>query len=285
MSARVFVVSACPPGKAVAIPMPYTRTFSSLGCPELNLEQTLALAARHGLAGVELRSLAGTIDLPALFEATYGTPETLAGTMRAQSVKILSLDTSLKLAGGGAGDRDAFLKFLPWAEAVGVPRLRVFDGGHAADDATHREMAETVGWWRTLRVEHNWRADIMVETHDSLFSAKSINQFLHYAPGTGILWDTHHTWKVGGENPVVTWRAIRESVVHMHVKDSVSIPSGKHPFSYRLPGDGEFPMKALRETIGDEYGGPISLEWERMWHLELAPLEDALNAATERGWW
>jgi hypothetical protein len=45
--------------------MAYTRTFSSLGCPELDLEQTLALAARHGLPGVELRCLSGTIDLPA----------------------------------------------------------------------------------------------------------------------------------------------------------------------------------------------------------------------------
>jgi len=265
--------------------MPYTRTYSSLGSPELNLEQTLALAARHGLPGVELRALAGTIDLPAHFEAIYGTPPALAEQLRDQPVKILSLDTSLKLAGCTRTDRDAFLKFLPWAEALGVPRLRAFDGGHAADPATHREMADTVAWWRELRARNNWRADLMVETHDALFTAQSINQFLQLAPGTGILWDTHHTWKTGGEDPLVTWRAIRPSVVHMHVKDSVSIPSGKHPFSYRLPGDGEFPMRPLREVIREEYSGPVSLEWEVLWHPELAPVEEALAAATERGWW
>lgn len=265
--------------------MAYLRTYSTLGSPDLGLEDTLALAARHGLAGVELRVLAGTIDLPAHFAAAYGTPAQMAKRMRNEPVKILSLDTSLKLAGNTAGDREAFLKFVPWAEALGVPRLRVFDGGHAADSATHREMSETVGWWRTLRIENNWKADLMVETHDALFTAKSINGFLQFAPGTGILWDTHHTWKKGGEDPVVTWRAIRSSVVHMHVKDSVSIPSGKHPFSYRLPGDGEFPMKTLRVVIGQEFSGPVSLEWERHWHPELAPVEDALTAATERGWW
>ena len=265
--------------------MAYSRTYSSLGSPELNLEETLALAARHGLPGVELRALAGTIDLPAYFAATYGTPENLAAKLRAQPVKILALDTSLKLAENTPAQRADFLKFLPWAEALGVPRLRVFDGGKAADAATHRAMADTVAWWRAQRAEHGWRADLMVETHDALFTAASILGFLAMAPGTGILWDTHHTWKKGGEDPLVTWRAIRPHVVHVHVKDSVSIPGGKHPFSYRLPGDGEFPMAPLREVLRAEYDGPMSLEWERLWHPDLAPVDDALTAATQRGWW
>lgn len=265
--------------------MAYTRTFSSLGSPELNLEQTLALAARHGLPGVELRALAGTIDLPAHFAAAYGTPAVLGERMRASPVKIISLDTSLNLAGGTAADREAFLRFLPWAEAAGVPRLRAFDGGRNTDLATHREMADTITWWRELRAKNNWKADLMIETHDALFTVASITQFLSLAPGTGILWDTHHTWKKGGEDPLVTWRSIRPHVVHMHVKDSVSIPSGKHPFSYRLPGDGEFPMKPLREVISREYSGPVSLEWERLWHPELAPVDEALTVATQRGWW
>jgi sugar phosphate isomerase/epimerase len=265
--------------------MAYSRTFSSLGCPDLTLEQTLALAARHGLPGVELRALAGTIDLPTWFAATYGTPAAMASRLAAQPVRILSLDTSLKLAGNTSEDREAFLQFLPWAEALGVPRLRAFDGGHGADAATHRAMAETVAWWRALRAEHGWQADLMIETHDALFTAESILGFLRLAPGTGILWDTHHTWKSGREDPLVTWRAIKPHVVHLHVKDSVSIPGKKHPFTYRLPGEGEFPMTPLREVLRSEYAGPMSLEWERLWHPELAPLEEALTAATQRGWW
>lgn len=265
--------------------MAYARTFSSLGCPELNLEQTLALAAKHGLPGVELRALAGTIDLPAYFAAAYGTPAKLAAALRAQPVKILSLDTSLKLAENTAEERAAFLKFLPWAEALGVPRLRVFDGGHGPDEATHRAMAETVGWWREQRATQRWQADIMVETHDTLSNTASIFGFLQFAPGTGILWDTHHTWKVGKEVPAATWQKIKAHVVHMHIKDSVSIPSGRHSFSYRLPGEGEFPMAGLRPLLREEYSGPLSLEWERLWHPELAPVDDALTAATQRGWW
>jgi sugar phosphate isomerase/epimerase len=213
--------------------MAYARIYSTLGSPALTLEETFALAAKHNLDGVELRALGGTIDLPGYFAATYGTPAALAARMAAQRMKVFSLDTSLHLAHSTAEERDAFLQFLPWAEALGVPRLRVFDGGKSADAATHRAMAETVAWWRALRAANGWRADLMVETHDALFTAASIREFLALAPGTGILWDTHHTWKTGREDPPVTWRAIAPHVVHLHVKDSVSIPGPKHPFTYR----------------------------------------------------
>lgn len=265
--------------------MAYFRTYSTLGSPALNLPETFALAERHGLAGVELRALGGTIDLPAHFASAFGTPDKLAAWLKGQTGRILSLDTSLKLAENTPEARAEFLKFVPWAEAAGVPRLRVFDGGHAGDEATRRAMAETVAWWRKLRSENGWKTDLMVETHDALATTGSILGFLAFAPGTGILWDTHHTWKVGKEDPVATWRAIRPHAVHLHVKDSVSIPSGKHSFSYRLPGNGEFPMAPLRELLRTEYHGPVSLEWERLWHPELAPVDDALNAATTNGWW
>lgn len=264
--------------------MSYVRTFSSLGCPELNLEQMLLLASRHGMTGVELRAVAGSVDVVGYLAGAFGTPQALAGIMRTKPAKILALDTSLRLADNTPEQREDFLKFLPWAEALGVRRLRVFDGGKPGDAASLGAMAETVKWWRQLRTEKGWRADLMVETHDALFTASAIEAFQKLAPDTGILWDTHHTWKIGCEDPLVTWRGIRAQVVHVHVKDSVSIPHGNHSFSYRLPGEGEFPMAPLREVLRAEYSGPVSLEWERMWIPELAPLEDALSAAEKNRW-
>ncbi|WP_438481907.1 sugar phosphate isomerase/epimerase family protein [Oleiharenicola lentus] len=265
--------------------MSYQRTFSSLGCPELSLDGALALAQRHSLPLVELRAVAGGVDVVGYFSKTYGTPAQLAEHLKNSPVRLVSLDTSLHLIGDTDVQREQFLAFLPWAEALGVKWLRVFDGGKTDSDAELAAAAATVHWWRELRAKNNWRADIMIETHDLLFTANAINRFLKLAPRIGILWDTHHTWKRGGENPVDTWHAIKADVVHLHVKDSVSVPSGKHPFSYVLPGDGEFPMAPLREILKQEYHGPISLEWERLWHPHLAPLEEPLRVATERGWW
>jgi sugar phosphate isomerase/epimerase len=265
--------------------MPYRRSISTLGCPEYSLEQVLELAARHRLDAIEIRALSNTVDVPAVLAAAYGTPEKFAARMKTAPAAIVSLDTSLKLAGGQPPEREEFLKFLPWAEAAGVPWLRVFDGGKNADAATHRTMAGTVAWWREQRRLNNWKADIMIETHDALFTAASIHQFLALAPGTAILWDSQHTWRNGGEDPLATWQAIRPHVAHVHVKDSVSRPSARHPFSYVLPGDGEFAMAPLRTVLQAEFTGCVSLEWEKLWHPYLPSLDEALTVAEKRQWW
>ena len=265
--------------------MHYKRAFSTLGCPEYTIDEAIALADRHGLDAVEVRALGGMIDLPAYFAATEGSPAALAERLRPARVRIVSLDTSLHLIGDPEAARAKFLEFLPWAEALGVRWLRVFDGGKAADASELAQAAGTVGWWREIRRANGWKADLMVETHDSLTTTAAIRRFLGAAPGTAILWDAFNTWKKSGENPVETWRAIGPDVVHVHVKDAISVPSAKHPFTYVLPGTGEFPMAPLAAELRAGFAGTVSLEWERLWHPYLAPLDNALTSAAERGWW
>ena len=267
--------------------MTYTRAFSSLGCPECSLEDTFALAARHGIAAVELRALGGTTDLPAYLEKSYGSPAAFAARVRSQPVRVAALGTSLHVIGGVAGERAAFLSFLPWAEALGGVRLRVFDGGRALDASELAQAADTLRWWQAERCAHGWRSDVMVETHDSLFTAAALRRFLAAVPeGTALLWDTHHTWRKGGEDPVETWRTLRDRIVHLHVKDSIAVPSARHPFTYVLPGEGAFPFEPLRAALrADRFAGPVSLEWEKLWHPYLPSLEEALRVAALRGWW
>ncbi len=266
--------------------MSLCRCFSSLGCPELTLPEVLALAERHAVAAVELRALAGSVELADYFAREYGTPEGLAARLRGSPVRIAALNASLRLVGSTAAERDQLEAFAPWADAVGARWLRVFDGGHAGDASELRAAAETIRWWRMRRQARGWQADIMVETHDSLFTAAAIRQFRASVPDVAILWDAHHTWKKGDEDPVDTWSAIRDGVVHVHVKDSVSRPSARHAWTYVLPGEGEFPAAALLARLSaDGFGGAVSLEWERMWHPYLPPLDDALRVAGERGWW
>lgn len=266
--------------------MPFARCLSSLGCPGFSLEEMLALAARHGVPAVELRTLGGTVDLPAYLAQHYGAPAALAARLRDTSVRIAGFDASLHLVGTSAAEQEQLRALVPWAEAVGVGWIRVFDGGREADSPELTAAAATIAWWRRLRREHGWRVDLAVETHDSLFNAAAVGRFLAAVPDTPILWDAHHTWRKGGEDPVMTWRAIRSAVVHVHVKDSVDRPSARHPFTYVLPGEGGFPIGPLLTALrADGYPGLVSLEWEKMWHPYLPPLETALEAAGRRGWW
>lgn len=262
------------------------RCFSTLGCPELALEDALALAAKHGLPAIEVRALGGTIELAAYFAAMYGSPAALAERLREQRVRIVAFDASLRLVGATDAEKNQLAALAPWAEALGVTRVRVFDGGKEANAAELAAARATLRWWRELRARHGWRTDLMVETHDALFTAEKIGRFIAAEPDVGILWDAHHTWRKGGEDPATTWAAIGAQVVHVHMKDSINVPSARHPFTYVLPGDGEFPVARTLAALRDaRFAGPVSLEWERVWHPYLPPLEEALSVAQARGWW
>lgn len=265
---------------------PLRGCFSTLGCPELDLEATLALARRHGFGCVELRALGGSLDLPAHLAQTLGTPAEFARRVHASGVQVVALDTSWRLVGAAPADRAAFLAHLPWAEALGGVGLRVFDGQAGEDAATRAEAQEVFGGWHEERARLGWRSTLLVETHDSAITSGAISALFKDAPASvGLLWDSHHTWRRGGEDPVATWREVRRWTRHIHVKDSVARPAGGQPFGYVLPGQGGFPARPLLDELaGAGFGGPVSLEWERLWHPELPPLDQALVAARAAGW-
>ena len=263
------------------------RAFSTLGCPELDLEGTLSLAARFGLGAVELRALEGTVDVPGVLARTFGAPARLAERMHGSAVAVAAFGTSMRLMSPPRpGDRDALLAYVPWAEAAGAPLLRVFDGGAGADDAECRRARDTLAWWAELRAARGWRVDLAIETHDSLVTTSALARFLDAVPDAQLLWDTHHTWRRGGAGPDETWMAIGARVRHVHVKDSADAPGADPPFRYVRPGRGAFPMHDLRAVLaGAGFDGVMSLEWERMWHPELPPLADALEDAASGSWW
>ncbi|HEY0121451.1 MAG TPA: sugar phosphate isomerase/epimerase [Rhizobium sp.] len=260
--------------------------FSTLGCAELELDEALALAANHGLDAIEIRALGGMIDLSAYFTERFGTPAGLARALDRSPVAVCALNTSLRLVGPTPEAKEAFLRYLPWAEAAGIKSLRVFDGGTTGDDGELAEALSTLDWWRETARREGFASEIVVETHDFLVKPDALGRFLEAAPDCALIWDTHHTWRKGGQGPAETWKQVRHNTRHLHVKDSVSKPSEKLPYSYVLPGTGEFPMAELLSVLAaDRYDGVMSLEWERLWHTQLPPLDLALQEARKTEWW
>jgi len=264
----------------------YTRTFSTLGCSEFEPAAIVALARKHHIPVLEIRGIAGSTDLPSVLEAHFGTPAAWASFLRENSLRVCAFGTSFRLIGGSPADRDELLRYLPWAEAAGVPWLRVFDGGKTGGADEIAQGAETLATWREDKQKNGWQADWMVETHDALVTSPRLHAFFAAAPGARLLWDSHHTWKKGGEDPELTWQTVAAHTVHIHVKDSVSRPSSDGAdYTYVLPGEGEFPMPRLRQLLeSSRYAGHLSLEWERLWHPYMPPLDSALAAASS-GWW
>lgn len=254
--------------------------FSTLGCPDLSVQQAVELARQHNVPAIELRVIGGSLDVPAALADEFGTPADLKTYLAGQGVRIAGLGTSVRLFEHDYNPAK-IEPFLPWAEAAGVPFLRIFDGGNALTDDDYDRADDRLAAWQADRQRRGLGVDLMIETHDALFQPDQLARFVKRLPNAPILWDAHHTWAKGGADPLATWQQIAPSVVHLHVKDSVARADGRH---YVLPGQGSFPMAALLAQLrADQRSLPLSLEWERHWHKELPPLDAALVAA--RGWW
>ena len=267
----------------------WSWTFSTLGCPELNLNGVVDLAKRFNINSLELRMLENNTNLPEYFRKEYREPARLADFLGEQEISVCAIDTSLVLCGAKDCDKEALLEFIPWAQGLGVKYLRVFEGGRSKEKTDPDEisaMVATVNWWRERRNSEGWEVDIMVETHDACVNSRNL-AVLQQEVGEPlkILWDTHHPWHQVGEDINDTWSALAQETVHIHIKDSVLDNNTKSGYRYVPPSQGRFPFTELWSLLQKaDYRGTVSLEWEKAWCPEIAPLEEALQAMQDNLW-
>src|ERR1051326_8972188 len=264
--------------------------FSTLGCADFTLAEICELAGDFCIPGIELRGIGHRMDMPEYCAEEGLIPSRLRDICRPYQTQPVVAGSSLKLVGASEKDRADLLAFCAWAEDWGIPYVRVFGGGtwgRPLAETDFLRAAELVNWWRREQAARGWRVELLLETHDSFSGAQSclhLNQ--HLTRPLNLIWDSHHTWRVGGEPPALTWEHLGELVRHVHVKDSVDRPSARHDYTYVLPGDGQMPMAEVIALLKRKnFGGFVSLEWERAWHPYLPPLREALSRLEELNWY
>ena len=269
---------------------PLFFTFSTLGCPHSTWEEAAAIAKRHDFSGVELRALRGRLDLPTLLKEDFGTPENMARAFAETGIRVASLDGSMRLLGAQEDHRREMQELAPWADALGVPYLRVFDGGAAGDGRrpeARAELLRELEAWTTWRKEQGIACELMVETHWALTDPQDCRSLGEESGGKlNLLWDVCHTWASGHVALVEDWEILKPWVRHIHLKDAARDASAKGGLRDVLPGHGELPVLPLLDRLAqDGYAGPVSLEWELLWHPELPTLDEALEAGRKNRWW
>lgn len=247
--------------------------FTTLGCPEWSLNQISESARQLAYDGVELRFIAGNMDLLSAPELTVNQAQSLR-SMRDVNIEICCLDSSVRFDDPSASTRAEQLQcgrqYIDLAQAMGVPYVRVFGDTFAKADSPARVMDWVVDGLQRLAA-HAERTDVSVllESHGDFSRADLLCEVMQRvnAPQAGILWDVHHPWRFHGESPQQTVASIGRWIRHTHWKDSVPTKDDARGYRYVLFGEGELPMRdfvgALRTM---QYDGWLSLEWEKKWH-------------------
>jgi sugar phosphate isomerase/epimerase len=253
--------------------------FSTLGCPKWELSKILEFAQANGFAGVELRGLMGGLDLPSRPEFA---PERIAQTKKEiadDGISIACVSSSTELHVADAAKRTEGIadgkRFVDLAQALGAPYVRVF--GNKFEDGTREEVIARVaaGMHEMAEYAGPRGVTVIIESHGDFVDSPTLKEVLTRANSkhAGLLWDAHHTYVDGHEQPEHTVAELGKWIRHTHLKDSV--PDGKDR-KYVLTGKGDVPVEwqvqALRKI---DYQGYYCFEWEKVWHPDLLEPEVA----------
>jgi sugar phosphate isomerase/epimerase len=258
----------------------YPIAFSTLGCPGWTWKQILETADRLGYAALELRGIAGEMDLPKVPELS-GTR--LAGTKKdlaALGIVVSDLGASARMHEKDPATREKQLdegrRFIDLAQAMEVRYVRMFGDripeGEPKEDVMKRVVE---GFQQMAAYARPAGVTVLIESHGDFTRSPDLEEILTRvgSPQFALLWDAHHSYVAGREQPKDTYAKLGKWVRHTHLKDSK--PEGADR-RYTLVGKGEVPVKEqVRVLASSGYGGYYCFEWEKKWHPEIEEPEVA----------
>ncbi len=266
-------------------------SFSTLGCPNWTWRQILEQADKMGYAGIEIRGVKGEMDLTKVPELQAARLAETKKDLAALGLVVTDLGASAHMHDKDPATREQQLdegrRFMDLAHAMDVKYVRVF-GDKLPEGEPREEVLKRVEDGFQKLAEHAKPAGVtvLIESHGDFTSSKDLYEILtrvgsdHFA----LLWDAHHTFVAGHEQPADTYARIGKWMRHTHLKDSV--PAGDDR-RYVLTGTGQVPVKEqVRVLAKGGYPGFYSFEWEKGWHPEIEEPEVAFPqyAKVMGGW-
>jgi len=267
--------------------------FTTLGCPDWDLQTVVRNARDMGFDGIDFRGL-GPHKWDADGAKWVGLDMDITAndlfTKDLNATKKLIADAGLEVAGVSSGAflarregteaaMDEARRYIDLAVALDSKIVRVFGGssfekeGISREDAT-KILAESLS---ALGADAGKvGVTVALETHDAWTGSPDVKAVMDLvaSPAVGVLWDTHHPYRMVNESPATTWGLLGDRICYTHVKDSQIDEDG----SLRMcgTGAGTIPLKEIVDALKQGgYDGYLTLEWEKMWHMELAEPEVA----------
>jgi|SRR5579864_58317 len=252
--------------------------FSTLGCPSRSWLKILDFAQQNGFAAVELRGLQGTMDLPSRPEFADGQIEQSKREIAKRGLRISCVSSSAEMHHTGPDHEKQLAdarRFIGLASRLSAPYVRMFGNKLVGSrDAAVEHIAASLRGLGDYAAPKS--VTVILESHGDFTNSSILRDVLEKAasPHVGLLWDAHHTFVDGKEDPAFTFGQLGKYIRHTHLKDSRMENGERH---YVLTGRGDVPVKRQVEVlVGAGYGGYYSFEWEKVWHPELEEPEVAI---------
>lgn len=255
--------------------------FSTLGCPDWDLAEVIAGARKYGYAGVELRALRGSLDLPGRDDFAAKRIPMTREFLKRERVEICCVDSSCTFHAVDASKRAAqvniALDHADLATKLGAPLIRVFPD--KIQPGAQRE--QTRDWIAACLREVAERmpidVDVALETHGDFARAEAAVEIVELANHRKVklIWDIANS-VAAGDTIESAAQIVKPHLVHIHLRDAKPVSGSEHWLPV-LAGRGRVSFAGAVVAIRNlNYDGYVSFEWEKYWHPEIEDPDIAL---------
>ncbi len=258
--------------------------FTTLGCPKWDMETIVSRAVEYGFDGVDFRGYLGELNIYRLPEFTTECEET-ARRFRDAGLEMPCFSSSVRLMPKKGEDLQTELSeikaYAKLCRRFQTPFIRIFGGAIGDTPRTEAIRIAAANLRKLVQVAEGQGVQLLVETHDDWLSCHDLAALLEEAgtPSAGIVWDTHHPYRMIGETPAETCATLGKRIRYTHWKDSRPQPHATHGHQLCMIGEGDIPMREMLACLaGTGYDGYLTLEWEKMWVPEIEEPEVAFPA-------
>ena len=255
--------------------------FSTLGCPDWELDAVVEAARRHGYEAVELRALGGSLDLLGRPEFR---PEAVAATrarLSAAGLSVCCVDSSCSFDSADAGERarqiELAAQHCELAAELAAPLVRVFPDRIPAGATRGETRERIVEGLREAARRAPRGVRVGLETHGDFARGAAAAEILLAAchPNLALIWDVANSINAGDTMEEAA-RAVAPYLAHVHLRDALPVPGQEH-WRPVLAGRGEVPFDAAVDALRRTgYDGFISFEWEKYWQPDIEEPEVAI---------
>jgi len=258
--------------------------FSTLGCPDWDLDMIITQASSMGYDGVSLRGLQGELHLPACPELAQN-PQAVAGRFSDAGVELVCLETSncfhwkdkKKVAEHKAQTRE----FIELAGALGCPFVRVYGDEiprYEQRQTTLVRVASALSELAPVAAANN--VTLLLENHGDFAGSRDlwfiIDTVSH--PAVQGCWHPCHGKGIGEKHGLAIPR-LGSKIAMVHVVDGKFTDEGALDM-YALPGDGDVDYERFLDLLrGIGYQGYLMFDWPKLWSPSLADPESAFPSA------
>jgi sugar phosphate isomerase/epimerase len=254
--------------------------FSTLGCPQWELERIVKAARDYGYAAIELRAIGGDLDLLNRPEFQPGTVETTHRWLAEQALSVCCVDSSCTFDSRDADERrkqvEVAVRHCELAAKLGAPLIRIFPD-KIQMGATRGETRDNIAaCLREVARRAPGGVRVGLETHGDFARGHQAAEIMSLAdhPSVAVIWDVANSLAVGDSIEEAA-REVAPHLAHVHLRDARAIEGREHWLPV-LAGRGAVSFAAAVNALCKlNYEDYISFEWEKYWHPEIEEPEVA----------